>query len=57
VLDWNIRPRRRGSGSAIFFHLARADFTPTQGCVAVSRRAMTRLLPFLSRRTMLVVRR
>ena len=38
VLDWNIRPRRRGRGSAIFFHLARPDFTPTQGCVAVIAR-------------------
>ena len=38
VLDWNIRPRRRGRGSAIFFHLARPGFTPTQGCVAVTPR-------------------
>ena len=26
VLDWNIGPRRRGRGSAIFFHLARPGF-------------------------------
>ncbi len=55
VLDWNIAPRRRGRGSAIFFHLARPDFTPTQGCVAVSRRTMARLLPLLSSRTVLKV--
>ena len=55
VLDWNISPRRRGRGSAIFFHLARPDFTPTQGCVAVSRRTMARLLPLLSSRTVLKV--
>ena len=30
VLDWNISPRRRGRGSAIFFHLARPGFTPTK---------------------------
>ena len=57
VLDWNIRPRRRGRGSAIFFHLARPGYTPTQGCVAVSRRTMARLLPLLSRRTELRVLR
>lgn len=57
VLDWNIRPRRRGRGSAIFFHLARPGFTPTQGCVAVSHAVMARLLPRLSRRTMLRVLR
>ncbi len=55
VLDWNISPRRRGRGSAIFFHLARPDFTPTQGCVAVSARTMARLLPLLSNRTVLRV--
>jgi L,D-peptidoglycan transpeptidase YkuD (ErfK/YbiS/YcfS/YnhG family) len=57
VLDWNIAPRRIGRGSAIFFHLARPGFTPTQGCVAVSRQVMSRLLPLLSDRTVLEVRR
>ncbi|OQM77140.1 L,D-transpeptidase family protein [Manganibacter manganicus] len=55
VLDWNIRPRLRGRGSAIFFHLARPGYTPTQGCVAVSERTMARLLPLLSARTMVKV--
>lgn len=57
VLDYNLRPRRRGMGSAIFFHLARDGFLPTEGCVAVERRVMERLLPHLSRRTVLVVLR
>jgi L,D-peptidoglycan transpeptidase YkuD (ErfK/YbiS/YcfS/YnhG family) len=57
VLDWNISPRKRGRGSAIFFHLARAGFTPTQGCVAVTAKVMARLLPFLSRHTVLQVSR
>ena len=55
VLDWNVRPRRRGSGSAIFFHLARPGFQPTAGCVAVTRCVMARLLPLLSRRTVVKV--
>ncbi len=57
VLDWNISIRKRGRGSAIFFHLARPDFTPTQGCVAVTEKVMERLLPYLSRRTVLTVTR
>ena len=57
VLDWNITQRRRGRGSAIFFHLAQPGFTPTQGCVAVTHAVMARLLPRLSRRTVLVVKR
>jgi L,D-peptidoglycan transpeptidase YkuD (ErfK/YbiS/YcfS/YnhG family) len=55
VLDWNISPRRRSRGSAIFFHLARPGFTPTQGCVAVTAKVMARLLPYLSDRTIVQV--
>ncbi len=50
VMDWNIRPRRRAKGSAIFFHLARPGYTPTEGCIALSRADMDRLLPYLSDR-------
>lgn len=57
VLDWNIRPRRRNGGSAIFFHVARQGLTPTEGCVALPGDVMRRLLPMLSARTVLTVRR
>jgi L,D-peptidoglycan transpeptidase YkuD (ErfK/YbiS/YcfS/YnhG family) len=57
VLDWNMVPRRRGRGSAIFFHLARPGLTPTQGCVAVTQAVMARLLPHLSGRTVVTVTR
>lgn len=55
VLDANIRPRRQGMGSAIFFHLARPDYAPTEGCVAIRRQDMDWLLPRLSPRTKLHV--
>ncbi len=35
VLGWNDSPVRRGEGSAIFLHVARDDFGPTDGCVAL----------------------
>ncbi len=35
VLDFNLMPRRRGGGSAIFMHIARPGLTPTEGCVAL----------------------
>ena len=43
-LDWNRHPAQPGRGSAIFLHCARAGFRSTEGCVAVDRRAMARLL-------------
>ncbi|KXF79592.1 hypothetical protein ATN84_06280 [Paramesorhizobium deserti] len=57
VMDWNIRPRRRGCGSAIFFHLARPGYQPTEGCIALKRADMARLLPHLSAQTIIRVRR
>jgi L,D-peptidoglycan transpeptidase YkuD (ErfK/YbiS/YcfS/YnhG family) len=56
VMDWNICPRRRNGGSAIFFHVARPGLTPTEGCVALPGDVMRRLLPRLSAGTVLTVR-
>jgi len=36
VVGFNDDPVIAGKGSAIFLHLARADFTPTAGCVALA---------------------
>jgi L,D-peptidoglycan transpeptidase YkuD (ErfK/YbiS/YcfS/YnhG family) len=56
VLDYNIRPRRRSRGSAIFLHCARPDFAPTEGCIALAFDDFRRLLPRLSRNTGLIIR-
>lgn len=45
VLGWNDAPVRRGEGSAIFLHVAHADFAPTEGCIAL---ALTDLLIVLA---------
>ena len=37
VLGWNDAPVARGRGSAIFLHVARADFAPTEGCIALAQ--------------------
>lgn len=44
VLDWNIASRRRGAGSAIFLHLAKPGYPPTQGCIALREGDMRQLL-------------
>jgi len=56
VLDWNIKPRKRGAGSAIFLHISHPDMKPTEGCIAVPPRTMARLLPRLSAKTRISVR-
>ncbi len=54
-LDWNTRPAIRGRGSAIFLHVARPGYAPTEGCIAVSPRTMQLILPHLRRTTRIVV--
>lgn len=55
VLDWNVRPRIRGHGSAIFFHINDDPQIGTEGCVALTRPAMRRLLPRLARNVVIEV--
>jgi L,D-peptidoglycan transpeptidase YkuD (ErfK/YbiS/YcfS/YnhG family) len=50
VLDWNVSPRIRGRGSAIFLHLARSGFAPTAGCIALRLQDLKRLLACAGRR-------
>lgn len=51
----NQSPRVLGAGSAIFLHLARPGYAPTEGCVAITLSDMRRLLPRLSRAAKLVI--
>jgi L,D-peptidoglycan transpeptidase YkuD (ErfK/YbiS/YcfS/YnhG family) len=55
VLDYNLRPRLKGRGSASFFHMAKPGLTPTEGCVALPPKVLLRLLPRLSQNTVMTV--
>jgi L,D-peptidoglycan transpeptidase YkuD (ErfK/YbiS/YcfS/YnhG family) len=37
VLGWNDAPVVRNRGSAIFLHVARPDYAPTDGCIALAQ--------------------
>ncbi|KIZ39628.1 MULTISPECIES: L,D-transpeptidase family protein [Rhodopseudomonas] len=50
-IDHNAAPRIAGRGSAVFLHLARDNFGPTAGCVAMTKPAMLRLLARIGPRT------
>jgi L,D-peptidoglycan transpeptidase YkuD (ErfK/YbiS/YcfS/YnhG family) len=44
VLGWNDAPVQPGRGSAIFLHVASADWRPTDGCVAMAAADLRTLL-------------
>lgn len=54
-IDHNTRPRIVGRGSAVFIHVARPQFKPTAGCVALDINSLRRLLARVGPRTRIVV--
>ncbi len=49
VLSHNERPRMTGCGSAIFMHVARPGYSPTEGCIALSVRDLRLVLALCER--------
>ncbi len=56
VLDCNMYPPVKGQGSAIFFHIAREDYRPTEGCIAVAPEHMRLILSKIAPGCRMVVR-
>ena len=56
VIGYNDTRRVRGRGSAIFMHIARDGFAPTEGCVALRRQDLLKLITCLGRKTRLIIR-
>ena len=54
-IDHNSSPRIAGRGSAVFLHLARPNFSPTAGCVSMTKSAMLRLLRRLGPQTRIII--
>lgn len=50
-LGYNDNPVVSGKGSAIFMHIAKHDYSGTEGCVALAKEDLLEILPFLSDKT------
>ena len=51
VINYNTKKINKGKGSAIFFHIAKAKYTPTQGCVALKKDDLLFLLKNIKKNT------
>jgi L,D-peptidoglycan transpeptidase YkuD (ErfK/YbiS/YcfS/YnhG family) len=54
-IDHNTQPRIAGRGSAVFLHLVRTNFSPTAGCVSMTKSAMLQLLRQIGPHTKIVI--
>ena len=44
VLNYNMKPVIKNKGSAIFIHIAKKNYRPTQGCIALKKIDLLKLL-------------
>lgn len=55
VLNYNINPIVPGLGSAIFMHVAKDDYQPTEGCVALKQKDLMYLIKFINKQTKVIL--
>ena len=44
VLNYNMNPTIKNKGSAIFIHIAKKNYSPTNGCIALSKIELLEIL-------------
>jgi L,D-peptidoglycan transpeptidase YkuD (ErfK/YbiS/YcfS/YnhG family) len=54
-IGWNDQPAIPGQGSAIFMHIARPGYKPTEGCVALSKKDLMKLIPRIGPKTRIII--
>lgn len=51
VLNFNMNPIKKNKGSAIFLHVAKKDYKPTKGCIAIKKHQLIELLKLVNKNT------
>ncbi len=55
VLDFNINPIKKNKGSAIFIHISNNKYSPTQGCIAIKKKELLKLIKFIDKKTKIFI--
>ena len=55
VLDFNINPIKKNKGSAIFIHISNNNYSPTQGCIAIKKKELIKLIKFIDKKTKIII--
>ena len=51
VLNYNMKPIRKFNGSAIFIHIAKQKFTKTEGCIAIKKIELKKIVKRINHNT------
>jgi L,D-peptidoglycan transpeptidase YkuD (ErfK/YbiS/YcfS/YnhG family) len=55
VLNYNMDPIIKNKGSAIFIHVAKKNYKPTAGCVALKKKDLIKLLKYINKKTKICI--
>ena len=55
IIDYNLNPIVKNKGSAIFLHIAKKKYKPTNGCIAVSKKDIKLIASKISKKTKLKI--
>jgi len=55
-IKYNQSPTVKEKGSAIFLHLAKKNYKPTNGCVAIVKKDFLKILPYINKNTKILIK-
>ena len=55
IIDYNLNPVIKNKGSAIFLHIAKRNYQPTNGCIAVSKKNIKLIASEINKKTKLKI--
>ena len=55
VLNYNMQPTKKNKGSAIFIHIAKKNYKKTQGCVAINKNSILKLITKIQKNTRVII--
>ena len=53
VLNFNLNPIRKNKGSAIFIHIAKKNYKRTDGCIAISKKNLKKIVEKINKKTII----
>jgi len=51
VIKYNFSPVIKKKGSAIFLHISKKNYKPTEGCIAIPKKKFLKLIPLIEKKT------
>ena len=55
VIEYNMKPIKKNKGSAIFLHITKQNFKRTEGCVAIKKKDLKKIILKLNKKSKLII--